>query len=269
MGDSGRPTVSGLGACCAWPLAGESGSVTARLYGIPGSGNTAVAEAMLRHKGIAYARRDLIPGAHRLLLALLGFRGRTVPALRLDGSRVLGTRAIARFLEHQRPMPPLFPDDHALRRRVEDAERFGELVMQPFPRHILWAGLRRNPAAARSFLADARLGFPSRLAWPMIRPIVAFMCRLYGVTDGVVREDLRQLTGALEHVDSLIDDATIGGARNAADFQLAAQVRMLMCLDDLRPIVQRHRCAALAMSLYPAPPGRVPPVLTDYERALL
>lgn len=37
----------------------------ARLYGIPGSHNAAIAEAMLRHTGITYTRRDLIPGAHR------------------------------------------------------------------------------------------------------------------------------------------------------------------------------------------------------------
>ena len=42
--------------------------MTAKLYGIPGSQNAAIAEAMLRHKGISYTRRDLIPGVHRLLL---------------------------------------------------------------------------------------------------------------------------------------------------------------------------------------------------------
>jgi len=42
-----------------------------------------------------------------------------------------------------------------------------------------------------------------------------------------------------------------------------------MCFDDLRPIVERHPCARLAMALYPAQPGRVPPVLSDDERALL
>jgi hypothetical protein len=44
---------------------------------------------------------------------------------------------------------------------------------------------------------------------------------------------------------------------------------MLICLDDLRPTVERNRCAKLAMTLYPAQPGRVPPVLSDDERALL
>lgn len=245
--------------------------MSARLYGIPGSHNVAIAEAMLRHKGIAYTRRDLIPGAHRLLLVrLLGFRGSSVPALRIDGQRVLGTGAIARALEQQQPEPPLFPADPEPRRRVEDAERFGEEVVQQFPRHILWLALKRHPAAARSFLAGARLGFPTQLAVPAIGPVIALMCRLNGATAAVARADLPRLAAALDHVDRLIADATIGNPTpNAADFQLAAQIRMLMCLDDLRPVVERHRCATLATALYPTQPGRVPPVLTDDERALL
>lgn len=242
----------------------------ARLYGIPGSQNVAIAEAMLRHKGIPYARRDLIPGAHRVLLVrLLGFPGTTVPALRIDGRRVLGTRPIARALDEQQPEPALFPADPGLRRRVEAAERFGEEVMQQFPRHILWLAFKRHPAAAKSFLADARLGFPIQLAEPATGAVISLMCRLNHATDTTARAELPRVSAALEHVDSLIADSTIGHEPNAADFQLGAQVRILMCLDDLRPVVQRHPCAKLAMALYPAQPGRVPPVLSDDERALL
>jgi len=245
--------------------------VKARLYGIPGSQNAAIAEAMLRHKGISYTRRDLIPGAHRLLLVkLLGFSGTTVPALRIDGHRVLGTRPIARALDEQQPEPALFPADPDLRRRVEDAERFGEEVMQPFPRHILWLAFKRHPAAAKSFLADARLGFPTQVAEPATGAVIRLMCRLNNATDTTARADLPRIATALDHVDQLIADSTIGNELpNAADFQLGAQVRMLMCLDDLRPVVERRPCAKLAVALYPAQPGRVPPVLSDDERALL
>jgi len=243
----------------------------AKLYGIPGSQNTAIAEAMLRHKGIPYTRRDLIPGAHRLLLVrLLGFPGTTVPALKIDGRRVLGTRPIARALDEHQPQPALFPADPDTRRRVEDAERFGEEVMQQFPRHILWLAFKRHPAAAKSFLADARLGFPTQLAEPAIRPVISLMCRLNNATVTTARAELPRIAPALDHVDALIADSTIGNAPpNAADFQLGAQVRMLMCLDELRPAVERHRCAKLATALYPRQPGRVPPVLSDDERALL
>ncbi len=43
----------------------------AKLYGIPGSQNAAIAEAMLRHKGIPYTRRDLIPGAQVTVSVLM------------------------------------------------------------------------------------------------------------------------------------------------------------------------------------------------------
>ena len=243
----------------------------AKLYGIPGSQNAAIAEAMLRHKGIPYTRRDLIPGAHRLLLVrLLGFPGTTVPALKIDGRRVLGTRPIARALDERQPEPALLPADPNTRRRVEDAERFGEEVMQQFPRHILWVAFKRHPAAAKSFLAEARLGFPTQLAVPATGAVIGLMCRLNHATDTTARADLPQIPAALDHVDQLIADSTIGNELpNAADFQLGGQVRMLMCLDDLRPIVERHPCSKLAMALYPAQPGRVPSVLSDDERALL
>jgi glutathione S-transferase len=236
----------------------------AKLYGIPGSQNAAIAEAMLRHKAIPYTRRDLIPGAHRLLLVrLLGFAGTTVPALKIDGRRLLGTRPIARALDEEQPVPALFPADPDMRRRVEEAERFGEEVMQQFPRHILWVAFKRHPAAAKSFLADARLGFPTEIALPAIGPVISLMCRLNNATEATARADLPRIPAALDHVDRLIADSTIGNqSPNAADFQLGAQVRMLMCLDDLRPIVERHPCARLAMALYPSQPGRVPPVLS-------
>jgi hypothetical protein len=142
--------------------------------------------------------------------------------------------------------------------------------VQPFPRHILWVAFKGHPAAAKSFLADARLGFPTQLAEPATGAVISLMCRLNNATDTTARADLPRIPAALDHVDGLIADSTIGNELpNAADFQLGAQVRMLMCLDDLRPIVERHRCAKLATALYPAQPGRVPPVLSDDERALL
>ena len=158
-----------------------------------------------------------------------------------SGNRSLREGAIGRACSRRRPHPLLFPADAEHRRPVEDAERFGEEVMQRCPRHILWVAFSRKPAAARLFLADARLGFPAALAAPLIRPVVALMSRLKGATDAAARSELRRIPAALSHVDSLIEKGTIGRPTpNAVDFQLAAQVRILMCLDDLRPTVERH-----------------------------
>lgn len=135
----------------------------AKLYGIPGSHNVAIAEAMLRHKGIEYSRRDLVPGAHLpLVRRVLGFSGGTVPALRAGERRFHGAREISRGLDEPKAEPPLFPSDPDARRAVEEAERYGEEVMQPLPRHLFWGGAKRDVGALASYLEGARLGFPTR-----------------------------------------------------------------------------------------------------------
>src|SRR3712207_8129822 len=52
--------------------------------------------AMLEHKGIEYELVNLMPGSQPVLLRLAGFRGRTVPAVRIDGRRVQGSLQIDR-----------------------------------------------------------------------------------------------------------------------------------------------------------------------------
>ena len=60
---------------------------------------------MLDLKGIDYELAAVVPGTQRVHLRLVGFRGGTVPALRLDGRRVQGSRAIARALDQLRAEP--------------------------------------------------------------------------------------------------------------------------------------------------------------------
>ena len=48
-----------------------------------------------------------------------------------DGERVLGSRPIVRTLEHRAPEPPLLPLDARERRWVEEAEKWGDEVLQP------------------------------------------------------------------------------------------------------------------------------------------
>ena len=92
---------------------------------------------MLDTKGIEYELAKVLPGTQRVHLRLVGFRGGTVPALKLDGRRIQGSRNIARALEQFKPEPPLLPAEPGTRARVEEAERWGEDVLQPVPRRIL------------------------------------------------------------------------------------------------------------------------------------
>jgi glutathione S-transferase len=215
---------------------------------------------MLEHKGIDYRRRDLVAVVSRPILRLVGFDGITVPAIKLNGDRLQGTTTISRALDELVPEPPLFPADPERRTAVERAEAWGDEVLQPVPRRLAWAALSRDRSGVRSFLEGARLAIPTGLAAGTSAPVIARARRIYGVTDDVVRADLAALPGMLDRVDELIGEGVIGGAvRNAADYQVATSVRLLLVFDDLREAIERRPAGSLAREVVPEFPGRVPP----------
>jgi glutathione S-transferase len=217
------------------------------------------AQLMLVHKGIAYRRRDLTAGLSRPVLRLAGFEGTTVPAIKLHGQRLQGTTTISRALDALVPEPPLFPSDPLRRAAVEEAEAWGDRVFQPVPRRIAWAALSLQPSGVRSFLEGARLGMPVTLAAKISSPVVALAKRLYGATDDAVRRDLAALPELLERVDELIAEGIIGApVRNAADYQIATAVRLLLAFEDLREPIDARPAGRLAREVVPDYPGRVP-----------
>src|SRR5215204_4813745 len=94
------------------------------LYGTPPSPPSHSARLMLEHKGLQHRIVWLLPGLWPALLRTRGFRGGTVPAMKMNGRRLQGSRVISRALEEAKPEPTLFPADPELRREVEDAERW-------------------------------------------------------------------------------------------------------------------------------------------------
>src|SRR5687768_4277044 len=111
--------------------------MTNTLYSLPPSNPALTARGMLDYKGIDYEVVDVLPGMHPVYVRLRGFKGNTIPAMVLDGRKVQTSRAIARALEDAKPDPPLFPADPEARRRVEDAERWGDEVLQNVPRRLM------------------------------------------------------------------------------------------------------------------------------------
>ena len=217
---------------------------------------------MLEHKGIEYRRVDLVAAVHKPILRAVGFPGATVPALKLDGRRIQGSRNISRALDDLRPDPPLFPAELDARRRVEEAERWGDEVLQPVPRRLAWWALRRDRSTIDTFLEGARLGIPTALAARTSAPIVRLAARLNESSDESARADLATLPAMLDRVDAWIDEGVLHASElNAADFQIATSVRLLMCFDDLRPLIESRPCGALASRVVPAFPGRIPPVV--------
>src|SRR5829696_318279 len=106
----------------------------ATLYSLTLSHPSQAARLMLERKGIEHRVKDLFPGGHPAQLRAAGFRGGTVPALKIDGRRVQGSTQISRALEEVQAQPRLFPADPQHRSAVEQAEAWGEHELQPVPR---------------------------------------------------------------------------------------------------------------------------------------
>jgi glutathione S-transferase len=217
---------------------------------------------MLRHKGIDLRRIDLVTSAHRGLIRLLGFPGNTVPAVTLDGAKVQGTRRIALALDALVPEPPLFPADPERRRAVEEAEAWGNEVLQALARRLIWTALKHDCSTAASYLEGQRTGVPTAVAARTIAPIAAAARRFHHATDEQARRDLEALPGHIDRVDELIARRVIGGGeRNAADFQIGTSLRLLLTMEDVRPMIEGRPAERLAREIAPDYPGHVGRVL--------
>jgi glutathione S-transferase len=236
--------------------------MNARLYVIPASHPSIAVELMLEHKGIEYKRTDLLPVISKGVLKAVGFSGVTVPALKIDGAKVQGSRQIARELERLQPAPPLFPEDAEKRAAVEEAERFGDEELQHPVRQILWWGIKKNREPLRSYSEGAKIGMPLGLAMKTAAPIVALSARFNEASDENARKAIEALPAMLDKVDAWIEKGVLNGEQlNAADFQIAPSLGLAMTLDDLRPAIENRPAAALAKRLVPNYPGHMPPVL--------
>jgi glutathione S-transferase len=233
----------------------------AKLYALALSHPSQAARLMLERKGIDHEVKNLLPGFHPPQLRLAGFRGDTVPALRIDGRRLQNSLAISRELDELRPDPPLFPADPDRRSAVEEAEAWGERDFQPVPRRIFrWCV--SNNAALRRWMAKS-IGMPlPGVTGAMNAPIARHFARKAGATDKRVRADIAELPAHFDHVDSLIATGTIGGEQpNAADFQIATTARVFLAFEDLAPLLEGRPVADLAMRILPTYPGAIPRVL--------
>jgi glutathione S-transferase len=233
-----------------------------RLYGIPLSHPVLAARGMLDRKGLPYRYVELLAGAHPFSLRALGFRGVTVPAMKLpDGRRVLGSLAIARALEEVAPLPSLYPQEPQARRAAEEAERWGEAVLQPIPRRLIRWGLRHHLSQRRWFAEVAGPLPVPKLTGLLLTPIAPVFAWLAGASDVHVREDLSGLPSLLDEVDRLLERGVIGGEElGAADFQIASSVRMLLAMEDAGLLVAGRPAEAFARRVVPDYP-RVPAAL--------
>jgi glutathione S-transferase len=226
--------------------------VATRLYVMPISNAAAAGAAMMAHKRIPHRLVRLMPGLHPLLVRFAGFEDFTVPALELEGHKLQGSRRIARFLDEVRPEPPLFPAEPELRALVEEAERWGEEVLQPVPRR-LFRHLLLTSSSARQWMGTEIMHMPAaHVLVVFFMPVIRRLAQISRADAPRVRQDVAELPDLLDHVDALIAAGTIGRAKpNAADFQILASVSVLRAFADLEHHVRGRPCDAAARRLYP------------------
>jgi glutathione S-transferase len=233
----------------------------ARLYTIKLSHPGHAARLMLEHKRIEHRVTTFPAGLHPLLVRLAGFRGHTVPVLKLDGRRIEKSLVIARELDRVKPEPGLYPADAAARARVDDAERWGEAELQPLPRRMFrWALTQQREARewTARFEGMPAPGLQARTNAPLVRRFADAV----GATAERVRQDLAELPAKLDRADELVANGTLSLEQpNAATFQIGTSIRALGLFPQLEPLLAGRPCGDIAHSVlpeYPQSPAELP-----------
>lgn len=239
----------------------------AHLYGMTISHAANAARLMLEHKGIEHRTTLVAPGLQAVRIRLAGFHAGTVPALEVDGRKALGTRRISRLLDEVRPDPPLFPRDPTQRQAVQEAEAWGEEVLQPLPRRLLRHAMRNDPGTRVTFARLLGVPLPAVAARLAVPSAVFYARREDAASLERIKADWAATPGHLDHVDQLVQDGTIGGEElNAADFQIATTVRVMSACADYAPLLEGRPCARLALRVWPEYPFEVPSLLPAAAR---
>lgn len=226
----------------------------ATLYVIPGSHPAMVARRMLELKGIPYKRVDLMPVISRGALRALRFPSNTVPSLKIEGRKLTGSRDIARELDRIRPEPPLYPSDPDQRVAVEEAERWGDEVLQQWARRMVVEAGVRDPDVLAARGGAGRLG-PLLTQHERPRRTMARLVKLaFRMSAKQLREDQGRVDEMLGHVDDLIGAGVLNGEQlNCADFQIATSVALVDYRLDLRENLRRRPGAQLMERVLPGP----------------
>lgn len=229
--------------------------MTATLYSLELSHPSQAVRIALERKGIEHRVVDLLPGLHPALLRAAGFRGGTVPALRIDGQRVQHSVAAMRRLEQLRPdRAPLYPLEPAAQRAVAQAEEWGERELQPIPRSVFRWSMWHNPGLRVWMARQSGLPAPGVMG-QVNKPLAVYFARKIDADDTGVRASVARLPAAIDRVDELIAAGVIGGPEpNAADLQIGTSLRVLLAQEDLRPYVEGRPAETLARRVLPEYP---------------
>ena len=175
---------------------------------------------------------------------MVGFPAITVPALKINGRKVQGSREIARELDRDAARAAAVPGrSRAPRRRSRRPSAGATRSSSASPAGSSGTRCKRNRAPLASYSEGAKLGVPIGLAVKTGQPLVA------GRGAPEPRRPTRTSAPTSPRCPGCSSASTTGSPRacsaastlNAADLQIGASVRLLMTLEDLRA---RDRLAA-------------------------
>ncbi len=245
----------------------------AKVYVITGSHACRTATLMLEYKRIPYRQVALPTGPHPLLVRAAGFPGHrapirtvdgathrllglldrlgTVPALKLGGERIQTNRAIARFLDRLQPAPALFPGEPERRRAVEDAERWGDEVLQMAARRV---ALATDLSDMHMRAGDGRLG-PLLAKSGLMRAALAPTSALtFRASSGNLDALLEAIPPLLDRVDEWVGEGVLCADQlNAADFAIAPSLALLSYRAELSQDISARPAGVLVDRLLPEP----------------
>ncbi len=180
--------------------------------------------------------------------------------MRIDGERIVGSRAIMRRLDELRLVPLLPPPGDERYAPVLEAERWGDEVLRRCPqdhrRRVAQAAGDAELCGRRQAADAARAMAP---ATPITAKLMAFGNKARDAT--CARTDIAALPGQLDRVDRWIAEGLIGREQiDAADLQIGSAIRLLMSIGDVRPLIE-GRPAATAKWF--------PPIVGEIEAGVL
>src|SRR4051812_14122676 len=222
---------------------------------LPPSHPCQTVEAALRLKGLEYEKVELQAGPHpEEMERVYGEGRRTVPGLLIDGEPVHGSNAILLRLEELAPEPSLYPA--RLAEEVRRAAQWGDEELQDLGRRLPWGALHFRPES----LGTLGGGGPLDPAGTdhAIRYVRASW-KYHNISAARLGEDLAALPAKLDRVDAYVADGLLAGAApNAADLQIGATLSVLLCVGDVRPLIEGRPAEQVARRWFPDRPGLVP-----------
>jgi glutathione S-transferase len=181
-------------------------------------------------KGVPQRRHSYLPGLHMLPIARLSGQ-RAVPVVRVDGRIIVGSGRIIEWLEEAHPLPPLYPEDPALRREALELQRWFDDEVGPAVRRAFFFDLLPDAAyASRCFTVDRGGVVPAiyRALFPLTRVVMRQDMQIDAAGAERGRAATRQALGVVAE-RSARTGFLVGDRFSVADLTAAALLSPVRC----------------------------------------